>query len=73
MSAFTDLLNSFRANAQSEREKGSSFEKLVKIYLQKEPLYEDLYDQVWLWEEWRQYWKEQGHPDPGTDTGIDLV
>jgi len=73
MSAFIDLLNSFRGVAQSEREKGNNFEGLVKMYLQKEPLYEDLYSQVWLWEEWRQYWRDQGHSDPGTDTGIDLV
>jgi len=58
MSAFSDLLESFRTNAQSEWEKGNSFESLVKLYLQKEPRYEDLYSQVWLWKEWRQYWKE---------------
>jgi len=34
MSAFSDLLESFRTNAQSEREKGNSFESLVKLYLQ---------------------------------------
>lgn len=73
MSAFSNLLHSFRENAKSEREKGNSFESLVKLYLQKEPFYEDLYTEVWLWEEWRQYCKKQGHTDPGTDTGIDLV
>lgn len=73
MSAFSDLLESFRANALTEREKGNNFESLVKLYLQKEPLYEDLYSHVWLWSEWRIHRVIEGFPDPGIDTGIDLV
>lgn len=37
------LLETFRDNSQSEREKGNYFEKLVKLYLTKEPYYAHLY------------------------------
>jgi len=73
MTALRDVLDSFRVGSQSEREKGNYFENLSKIYFENEPKYKDLYENVWLWEEWRKYWIEQGNPDPGTDTGIDLV
>jgi len=73
MTALRDVLDSFRVTSQSEREKGNYFENLSKLYFQNEPKYKDLYENVWLWEEWRKNWIEQGNPDPGTDTGIDLV
>jgi predicted helicase len=73
MTALRDVLDSFRASSQSEREKGNYFENLSKLYFENEPKYKDLYENVWLWEEWRKYSIEQGNPDPGTDTGIDLV
>jgi predicted helicase len=60
--------------AQSEREKGNYFEKLVRVYLKHEPYYADLYGgNVWLWEEWRRQWLKRGNADPGADAGIDLV
>lgn len=73
MTALRDVLDTFRASSQSEREKGNYFENLSKIYFENEPKYKDLYEAVWLWEDWRKYWIEQGNSDPGTDTGIDLV
>jgi predicted helicase len=73
MTALRDVLDTFRAASQSEREKGNYFENLSKIYFENEPKYKDLYEAVWLWEDWRKYWIEQGNSDPGTDTGIDLV
>lgn len=74
MSVLTDILDSFRATSLTEREKGNYFENLVKVYLLNEPIYKDLFNgQVWLWEEWRKHRMQQGHPDPGTDAGIDLV
>lgn len=49
-------------------------EELVKTYLLNEPSYRDLFNgKVFLWEEWRRYWMQQGHSDPGVDAGIDLV
>ncbi len=72
--ALTQLLDHFRQVAQTEREKGTYFEELVKTYLLNEPSYKDLFSgQVYLWEEWRQHWMSQGNSDPGMDAGIDLV
>ena len=74
MTALVQLLNTFRTTAQTEREKGTYFERLVKTYLQQEPSYQDLFGgQVYLWEEWRKHCMQQGQPDPGVDAGIDLV
>ncbi|MDR0673936.1 MAG: DEAD/DEAH box helicase family protein, partial [Zoogloeaceae bacterium] len=74
MSAFANLLVVLRDAAQSEREKGGYFERLVKVYLTHEPYYADLYGgKVWLWEDWRREWMRSGHADPGADHGIDLV
>lgn len=72
--ALTKLLDTFRQAAQTEREKGSYFEELVKTYLLTEPSYKDLFKgKVYLWEEWRRQWMSQGNADPGADAGIDLV
>ncbi|WP_374338974.1 DEAD/DEAH box helicase [Leeia sp.] len=72
--ALTKLLDTFRQSAQTEREKGTYFEELVKTYLMAEPSYKDLFNgNVYLWEEWRRLWLSQGNPDPGADAGIDLV
>lgn len=74
MSALQDLLATFRDNSKTEREKGNYFEKLVKVYLQNEPCYKDLFNgKVYLWEEWRKHWMSLGNPDPQSDAGIDLV
>lgn len=74
MTVLNDLLEKFRQNSQTEREKGNYFEKLVKVYLLNEPIYKDLFNgQVWLWEEWRAYCIQTNKYDPGVDAGIDLV
>lgn len=73
MSVLTSLLQSFRETAKTEREAGNYFEKLVKLYFQNEPKYQDLYSDVWLWEDWRTHWQSLGNPDPKADAGIDLV
>lgn len=74
MTALQDLLATFRATAKTEREKGNYFERLVKIYLQNEPLYRDMFGgKVYLWEEWRKHWMSLGNADPQSDAGIDLV
>jgi predicted helicase len=74
MQNLDSILQSFRSMAQSEREKGNYFEKLVKVYLKNEPYYADLYGgKVWLWEEWRREWLKRSKGDPGADAGIDLV
>lgn len=74
MSALQNLLATFRATAKTEREKGNYFERLVKVYLQNEPLYRDMFGgKVYLWEEWRRHWMSLGNADPQSDAGIDLV
>ncbi|CAA7613313.1 conserved hypothetical protein [Magnetospirillum sp. LM-5] len=74
MSALSAILETFRCTAATEREKGTYFERLVKVYLTQEPYYADLYaGKVWLWEEWRAEWVKRGNADPGADAGIDLV
>lgn len=73
MNSLASILQTFRDMAQSEREKGNYFERLVKVYLQNEPYYADLYGgKVWLWEEWRREWATRGKI-AGADAGIDLV
>lgn len=74
MTTLASILESFRQTAQSEREKGNYFERLVKVYLLNEPYYADLYaGKVWLWEDWRRQWMTRFNTDPGADAGIDLV
>lgn len=61
-----DLLQYFREEAASNRDLGDKFERLIASFLTKDPLYAELYSNVWLWMEW---------PGRGNqpDTGIDLV
>jgi len=55
------LLAHYRVTAQTEREKGTYFEELIRTYLRYEASYADLYSDVWLYADWAK------------DTGIDLV
>ena len=68
MTILTDLLNSFRHAATSEREKGNYFEELVICYLRNEATYRGLYSDVWTYSNWAKLQNLDGR-----DTGIDLV
>lgn len=68
MSALSELLNSFRQAAVSEREKGTYFEELIVAYLRNEATYRDLYSDVWTYADWA---AKQGKDS--RDVGIDLV
>lgn len=71
MSALSQILDAYRHTSQTEREKGTYFEELIRTYFRYEATYADLYEQVWLYSDWA---KE--HPEFGLsakDTGIDLV
>jgi len=73
MSPLQSILTKYRATSQSEREKGSYFEELIRTYFRNEPRFADLYSDVWLYSDWA---KEIGTPQfgmSGKDTGIDLV
>lgn len=63
-----DLLERYRSESASEREKGGYFEKLVRVWLQHAPTQRDLYRQVTGYGEWA---RAQGLD--ARDTGIDLV
>lgn len=66
--ALQHLLDTYRAAAQTEREKGTYFEELTLCYLRNEASYRELYCQVWTYADWA---TEQGLDR--RDTGIDLV
>ncbi len=62
-----DILHEIRLKATTELEKGRDFERLMKLWFQTDPRYNDL-EKVWLWEEF------PGRKDfGGKDLGIDLV
>ena len=68
MSALDDLLQSYRATATTEREKGTYFERLICAYLTADPVQAEEFSQVWTWKDWA-----AEHGWNGKDTGIDLV
>ena len=63
---FRSILDELDAKAWNPVEKGQSFERLVKAFIQTDKGQSSRFDQVWLWSEW---------PDNGGrhDIGIDLV
>lgn len=62
-----DILQEIRLKSMTEREKGTDFERLMKLWFLTDPRYSDL-EKVWLWEEFPCR-KDFG----GKDLGIDLV
>lgn len=67
---FEDIINKYRENSTSERNKGDRFERLMKAYLLTKPVYKNLLSDVWLWSEFP--YKDQ-FGIGGKDTGIDIV
>ena len=63
---FRSILEELDAKALNTTEKGQSFERLVKAFLERDKGQSSRFEQVWLWSEW-----------PGNggrhDIGIDLV
>lgn len=68
MSTFSQILNNFRKDALSERDKGYRFERLMQAYLKTTALYANFFEEVWLWMEFP-FHDQFG----GKDVGIDLV
>ena len=62
MGSLQQLLGTLSADP---RTKGREFELLARWYLENEPEYASIVEQVWLWDEWPERW--------GADAGIDLV
>jgi predicted helicase len=61
-----DLLAQYNELIINQRDKGTSFERLMKSYLELDPIYQDQFKAVFMWSEWP--YKLTGH-----DHGIDLV
>lgn len=68
MKNFTQILDLFRKEALSERDKGYRFERLMQAYLKTTSVYQNVFEEVWLWMEFP-YHDQFG----GKDIGIDLV
>lgn len=64
---FNEVLNKFRAESFTQKDKGTQFERLMRSWLLSDPRYSNLTD-VWMWEDFPSK-KDFG----GNDTGIDLV
>ena len=63
--SFEQLMLDLRSVSQSKSDQGSKFERLMKKYFLTSPLYSEIYEEVWLWNEF---------PYATThDIGIDLV
>ena len=69
MQTFNSILENFRKQAYSERDKGDKFERLMLRYLQTDPIYKDRFTDVWLWSEFPCQTDFAG----GKDLGIDIV
>lgn len=68
MTIFSKILNKFRSESFSERDKGFRFERLMQAYLKTTSVYDGLFENVWLWMEFP-YHDQFG----GKDIGIDIV
>lgn len=64
--ALQGVLTNIRQTAQSERDKGTAFERLVKEFLVKDSLWAEKFSDVWMWSDWPER-------DGRVDAGIDLV
>lgn len=62
------LLDTYRASAATEREKGTYYERLCASFLQHDPVQAKQYEQVLTWSEWA-----ARNGIIGKDVGIDLV
>ena len=62
-----DIPTEIRLKSTTEKEKGTDFERLMKLWFLTDPRYSNL-EKVWLWEEFLAH-KDFG----GKDLGIDLV
>ena len=63
-----DVLDIFRKSSVTERYKGEKFEKLMLRWLKADPVYANLFSEVWMWDDFP-FKASLG----GKDLGIDLV
>jgi predicted helicase len=67
--SFNKILDKYRSQSFSERDKGTRFERLMQAYLLTDPKYVSKFKSVWLWNDFPSR-KDFGG---GADVGIDLV
>lgn len=67
-SALRKLLDQYRDVAQTEREKGTYFERLALVFLKNDPGMKQEYEDAWEYGTWA-----ASHGLPKTDNGIDVV
>ncbi|MDE2718344.1 MAG: DEAD/DEAH box helicase family protein, partial [Chloroflexota bacterium] len=83
---FQHALDHIRSISETEAQKGRLFERLMQAYFREDPLHQERFSQVWLWQEWVPHFNEEEtrraaqQPDSGpplrfdlNDIGIDLV
>ena len=68
MAPLDTLLESYRTQAATERDKGTAFEKLIAVWLVTDPVQARRFERVELWSDWT---RRQGRDR--SDVGIDLV
>lgn len=67
-SKFEDLIEQINTTAQTIRDRGTYFEKLVVAYLKNEPTYKNLYTDVWMLNE-----VPEEYGIAAEDNGVDIV
>ncbi len=72
----SDILERIKSNYadkdyNTERDKGTAFEKLIIKFLKTDPLYNQKYKNIWMWGDWAKLFSEYNFS--AKDTGIDLV
>ena len=67
MAGLRELLETYRAQAQSEREKGAYFERLARVWLENAPTQAGQFRRVLTYADWAKEFKKDGR-----DVGIDL-
>jgi predicted helicase len=68
MTALLQLLSKYRDGAKTEREKGTYFEKLVKIFFENDVIFKEQFSKVYTFAEWAKIVDKNTN-----DIGIDLV
>lgn len=66
--SFISLIQEIDIEERAQRDRGTLFELLIKTYLKNEPIYQRLFEEVWLLNEVPAFYNI-----PKVDTGVDLV
>lgn len=70
MTPLQKILSAYRATSQTEREKGTYFEELIRTYFRFEASYADLYSDVWLFADWAKAHGFSAKDTTDKDSGI---